>query len=195
MTNQGRRVVTGHDSHGKSIVLSDGPSPMVYVTPLRPGFVSVDMFRTFDSPAAITAQTPETTSGPRRQLPAERGSVIRVNVFPPESDATRIDSASAAQIFESLGNSAGHTGAASSRHPMMHRTETIDYAIVLSGEITLILDDSDVLLRSGDVLVQCGTNHAWANRSGAPATVVFVLISGAFDHDLSRLLREPQASA
>ena len=63
----------------------------------------------------------------------------------------------------------------------MHRTETIDYAIVLSGEITMVMDDRDVELKAGDVLVQCGTNHAWSNRSNAPCVVAFVLIDGEFD--------------
>ena len=69
---------------------------------------------------------------------------------------------------------------------MMHRTETVDYAIVLSGEITMILDDQDVLLKAGDVIIQCGTNHAWSNRSGAPCVVAFVLIDGAFDPELKQ---------
>ena len=66
----------------------------------------------------------------------------------------------------------------------MHRTETIDYAIVLSGEITMLLDDEDVVLKAGDILVQCGTNHAWCNRSNAPAVVAFVLIDGEFEPEL-----------
>jgi len=64
---------------------------------------------------------------------------------------------------------------------MMHRNETIDYALILSGEITMVLDDEEVLLKAGDVVVQCGTNHAWSNRSHAPCLVAFILIDGAFD--------------
>jgi quercetin dioxygenase-like cupin family protein len=66
----------------------------------------------------------------------------------------------------------------------MHRTETIDYAIVLAGEITMVLDHSDVELKAGDVVIQCGTNHAWSNRSGAPCVIAFVLIDGEFDEEL-----------
>jgi quercetin dioxygenase-like cupin family protein len=66
----------------------------------------------------------------------------------------------------------------------MHRTETIDYAIVLSGEITMLLDDEDVVLKTGDILVQCGTNHAWSNRSNAPAVIAFILIDGEFEPEL-----------
>jgi uncharacterized cupin superfamily protein len=64
---------------------------------------------------------------------------------------------------------------------MLHRTETIDYALILSGEITMLLDDEEVLLKAGDVVVQCGTNHAWSNRSNAPCLIAFILIDGEFD--------------
>jgi len=67
----------------------------------------------------------------------------------------------------------------------MHRTETIDYAIILSGEITMLLDDEDVVLKAGDILVQCGTNHAWSNRSNTPAVVAFILIDGQFEPGLA----------
>ena len=71
---------------------------------------------------------------------------------------------------------------------MMHRTETIDYAIVLEGELHLILDDSEVLLKAGDVTVQVGTNHAWSNRSGKPCRIAFILIDGAFEPALKQSL-------
>ena len=68
----------------------------------------------------------------------------------------------------------------------MHRTETIDYAIVLSGEITMVLDDRDVEQKAGDIVIQCGTNHAWSNRSNAPCVVAFILIDGAFEPELKQ---------
>jgi mannose-6-phosphate isomerase-like protein (cupin superfamily) len=85
------------------------------------------------------------------------------------------------RAFAGLGNEKASTFGRGGRHPLMHRTETIDYAIVLSGEITMVMDDRDVELKAGDVLVQCGTNHAWSNRSNAPCVVAFVLIDGEFD--------------
>ncbi len=72
----------------------------------------------------------------------------------------------------------------------MHRTETIDYAIVLSGEIYLLLDAQDVLVRVGDVVVQCGTNHAWSNRSDKPCKIAFILIYGWFDPELAAKFRQ-----
>jgi len=72
----------------------------------------------------------------------------------------------------------------------MHRTETIDYAIILEGEITMVLDEEDMVLKAGDVVVQCGTAHAWSNRSNAPCTIAFVLIDGAFEPELKEKLND-----
>ena len=66
----------------------------------------------------------------------------------------------------------------------MHRTETLDYAVVLEGEITMLLDDSEVNLKAGDVVIQRRTNHAWSNRSGKPVKMLYVLIDGKFDETL-----------
>jgi uncharacterized cupin superfamily protein len=69
-------------------------------------------------------------------------------------------------------------------HPLMHRTETIDYGLVLEGELVLILDEGETVVRAGDVVVQRGTSHAWANRSNANARIAFVLIDGRFEKGL-----------
>ncbi|WP_339508513.1 MULTISPECIES: cupin domain-containing protein [unclassified Pseudomonas] len=184
-----RRVVTGHDKNGKSVVLADGAPPNVFSTPALPGYISIDTFRTFESPAVIAGQPAETTDGPRRQLPTPNGTVIRISHVPPTNEVfKKLDSATSNNAFQALGNAGGHTGNAQSRNALMHRTETIDYVVVLSGELTLVLDDSEVVLRTGDVLVQCGTNHAWENRSNIPATVMFVLLSGVYDPELTQLL-------
>ena len=185
MPNPVRRVVTGHDEQGRSIVVSDGPAPFVHINPADPEWYSTDVFRSVGAPAAIAAQSVETTEGPRRQLPTPRGTVIRVNNFPPEPEAVRrMTPEDAQRAFASLGNAQAATFGKGGRHPLMHRTETIDYAIVVSGEITMLLDVGEVVLKAGDILVQCGTNHAWVNRSNAPAIVIFVLIDGEFEPDL-----------
>jgi quercetin dioxygenase-like cupin family protein len=185
-----RRVVTGHDARGKAIVISDGPAPLVHTVPQRPGYRSTDIWRTNETPAKIAARPGESTQGPRRQLPEPNGTVVRINRFEPESEAVRrMDAEEAKKVFAGLGNSGASTFGKSGRHPLMHRTETIDYAIVLSGEIYMILDESEVLLKAGDVVVQCGTNHAWSNRSHGPCTVAFVLIDGEYSDDLKQSLR------
>jgi quercetin dioxygenase-like cupin family protein len=185
MARQIRRVVTGHDERGRTIIVSDGPAPFTHINKLDPDWYSIDIWRTHEMPVRIVANTEETTSEPRRQMPTKNGTVLRVNHFPPESEAVRAMTPTDSQrAFEGLGNAAAATFGKGGRHPLMHRTRTIDYAIVLSGEITMIMDDEDVLLKTGDILIQCGTNHAWSNRSNAPCMVAFILVDGEFDPKL-----------
>lgn len=182
---QVRRVVTGHDAQGRAIVISDGAAPLVHTNNLRPGYASTDIWRTDAMPAPIAAAAPEPTLGPRRQLPNKRGTVLRINTLAPEPASVRnLDPARAQEVFAAGGNAGASTFAANGRHPMMHRTETIDYALILSGEVTMLLDDTEVTLHAGDVLVQCGTNHAWVNRGSEPCQIAFVLIDGEFEPEL-----------
>jgi quercetin dioxygenase-like cupin family protein len=189
MTKQIRRVVTGHDANGKAVVISDGPAPFVHVNAINPDWYSTDIWRTNETPARIVPSAPEPTLGPRRPLPAKRGTVLRINHFPPEEEAVRqMDPEASRRAFAALGNEQAATFGKGGRHPLMHRTQTIDYAIVLAGEITMVLDDTEVLLKAGDILVQCGTNHAWSNRSNAPCVVAFILIDGEFAPELEEKL-------
>lgn len=190
MQGEIRRVVTGHDANGKATVLSDGPAPFVHVNPRNPDDTSTDIWRTGEMPVTIVAEHEETTLGPRRQMPTANGTVIRINRFAPETDAVRNMSVEQTRAaFAALGNEPASTFGRGGHHPMMHRTETIDYALILSGEITMLLDDQDVHLKAGDVVVQCGTNHAWSNRSDAVCEVMFVLIDGAFEEGLAGKLK------
>jgi mannose-6-phosphate isomerase-like protein (cupin superfamily) len=190
-----RRVVTGHDDSGDAVVVSDGPAPFVHVTPFISGRSSTDIWRTHDTPAFVTARAEEPTLGPRRQLPTKNGTVLRINIYPPESEAIRTLSQSGSkELFASLGNEKAATFGHGGRHPMMHRTETIDYAIVLEGEIDMVLDQDDIHLKAGDVVVQCGANHAWSNRSNKPCKIAFVLIDGSFDPALAALLANKTVS-
>jgi quercetin dioxygenase-like cupin family protein len=185
MPKQVRRVVTGHDNEGKAIVVSDGPAPFVHVNPINSEWYSTDIWRTHETPARIDATTDEPTLGPRRQMPTKHGTVLRINHFPPETQTVReMTPEDSQRAFAALGNETAATFGRGGRHPLMHRTETIDYAIVLAGEITMVMDDCDVVLNTGDIVIQRGTNHAWSNRSDAPAIVAFVLIDGEFDPEL-----------
>jgi mannose-6-phosphate isomerase-like protein (cupin superfamily) len=186
-----RRVVTGHDARGKAVVISDGPSPFIHINPLDPDNSSTDIWRTGGTPAPIAAHPAEPTLGPRRQLPQKRGAVIRINQVPPESDHVRnMTPEDSRRAFAALGNEPAALWGKGGRHPLMHRTETIDYAIILEGEITMVLDEEDVLLKAGDVVVQVGTAHAWSNRSQAPCTIAFVLIDGEFEPALAAKLKD-----
>ena len=111
--------------------------------------------------------------------------MFRISEIGPETDAIRnIDPEKAKEVFKAMGAENASTFGQNQRHPFMHRTETVDYAVVLSGEITMLLDDQDVVLREGDVVIQRGTNHAWSNRSDKPALMLYVLIDGEFSPEL-----------
>ena len=181
-----RRVVTGHDENGKAIVLSDGNAPAVRTVPLWPGLISTDLWKTNAAPVALERAEPDPTLGPRTLHPASRGTIFRISVVPPETEAIRaLDANAAKEVFKGVGNAEASTLGHGGRHPLMHRTETLDYAVVLEGEITMLLDDSEVHLKAGDVVIQRGTNHAWSNRSGQPVRMLYVLIDGAFDAALA----------
>ena len=187
MTGFIRRVVTGHDKSGKAIVISDGLAPAVKTNPLRPGHRSTDIWKTSAAPAPITAAEVDPTLGPRTIHPAPKGTVIRIAEIAPESDELRnLTPEGARAVFAAMGNEAASTFGRGGRHPMMHRTETVDYAVVLEGELTLLLDDEDVVLKAGDVVIQRGTNHAWSNRSGKLVRILYVLIDGEFDAKLGK---------
>ena len=169
-----RRIVTGHDAEGRSTILSDGPSPHVSTIAGVDTFGLTDLWKTFGTPADNTGDA-ESCGSPMTLAPPAGGSVVRVVEFPPDKDY--IDSWNRAEAFASMGESgADAMDADSGRHEMMHRTATVDYAIVLKGEIWAIMDKDETRMEGGDILIQRGTNHAWSNRSDAPCWVAFVLI-------------------
>ena len=141
-----RRIVTGHDSNNVAKVIIDGPARNRKYP--RPGAVATLIWCTDESPADISIGESVEDMGARLlgTAPPARGTRFTVNDIPP-----------------------GAFGA-------MHRTETIDYVIVISGEIDMEMDDSTVQLKAGDVMVQRGTHHAWVNRGTEFARIAFVLI-------------------
>jgi mannose-6-phosphate isomerase-like protein (cupin superfamily) len=162
-----RRVVSGH-VRGKGVVLFDGPARNRKLRAAT-GIVSTLLWATDESPADIsgTADRAERDMG---VPPPDRGTVFRIVEFPPEpKDISR----------EAVLKEMGISGPSGDRHPAMHKTRSIDYAVVLEGEIDMLLDDSEVHLCAGDVLVQQGTNHAWVNRGAKPCRIAFVLIDAA----------------
>jgi hypothetical protein len=169
-----RRVVTGHDNTGKSIIEMDGIAPNMKVRP-GAGFVSSLLWVTDETPAKMDLRSDraDRTMG---VPPPPNGSVLRVVDFPPVTP--EVEAMDQEALLKSMG--AGHHthGGAKPRHPYTHRTSSVDYAIVLQGEIDMLLDDSEVHLKAGDFLVQQGTNHAWVNRSKEMCRIAFVLIDG-----------------
>ncbi len=185
MNGQVRRVVTGHDADGKAIVSSDGFAPNVIAHPLRAGYFSTQIWTTPTTPAPVGFEPDPTTVKLPLAPPAE-GTTIRVIEFPPEPESVRnMGPEEARAAFAAIGGRDASTFKPGALHPFMHRTESIDYGIVLSGEITMVLDDTETLLKAGDIVVQRGTNHAWSNRSGKPCHMAFILVGGKFDPALA----------
>jgi mannose-6-phosphate isomerase-like protein (cupin superfamily) len=166
-----RRIVTAHDDTGKTIVLLDGPAPNVRVRP-QTGIVSTLLWTTDTAPARYARDDRgETAIG---TAPPPAGSILRVVEFPPYDGG-----ADNAAMLAAMGIHADTGGRRPARHEFMHATDSVDYAIVLDGEIDMLLDDEEVHLRAGDVLVQQGTNHAWVNRGERPCRIAFVLLDAA----------------
>ncbi len=170
-----RRIVTGHDAQGRSCIVEDGPSPSVRLVPERPGYRVTNLWRTTGSPAEIAAD--DSIAEHRGVAPPVRGTVIRIIDIPPEAADADERKRQSAATFGRLFADAQHQ-LNSDRHPGMHTTSSVDYAVILEGELTAILDRDETVMRAGDVLIQRGTHHAWANRSGKPVRVLFVLIDG-----------------
>ncbi len=171
-----RVVVTGHNTEGRSIIAVDRTSAHIMPIMDQPNFAVTDFWKTLATPAdnsQATAKDP--CSLPIQVAPPASGSIFRVVQFPPDRDwAAKAAAMGGSVAIDETAKSASKTGEV--RHAHMHRTRSIDYAIVLSGEIWAILDEGETKLVAGDMLVQRGTNHAWANRSSAPCIVAFVLI-------------------
>ena len=180
MTRPIRRVVTGHDAQGQAVIAADGPLPTVVELEAVPGTVFHEVWSTTGSPAPV-GNGPDPTLGPLHLPPPERGTRIRFVDIPPDTeDFLRGGAARMKAAFGEIGDAQASTVKAGSPHPLMHRTESVDYGVVISGEMTLVLDVGETLLSPGDVVVQRGTNHAWANRSGKPCRMLFVLVDGEF---------------
>ncbi|SFF21759.1 cupin domain-containing protein [Paracidovorax wautersii] len=179
------RVVTGHDDQGRAAVASQGPLPTVVEVAAIPGTVFHEVWSTAQSPAAVD-NGPDPTLGPLVLPPPPGGTRIRFVDIPPDTPEFLAGGAERMHdAFSQIGDAAASTVQADSPHPLMHRTESVDYGVVIEGELTLVLDTGEVQLRPGSVVVQRGTNHAWANRSGAPCRMLFVLVDGRFDASLA----------
>ena len=183
-----RRIVTGHDTAGKAIVSSAGALPTVVPIEKIPGTVFHEIWSTAATPAPV-GNGADPTAGPLVLPPPRHGSRIRIVDIPPDTEAFLAHgAASMKEAFTQIGDAAASTVNARSPHPLMHRTESVDYGIVLEGAMTLVLDDSEVALAQGDIVVQRGTNHAWANRSGAMCRMLFVLLDGQYEPEVRAAL-------
>jgi len=168
MAKKFRRVVTGHNSNGKSTIWKDGFAPKI-IEPL-PQLTLHEMWETV-SPADNEGSDDVGIRENRIEPHDPAGTIFRIVEFPPDKVWQDLD---VAEGFKQMGSGDAHDGEA--ENLMMHETQTTDYAIVLDGEIWAVMEEGETLLKSGDVLVQRGTNHAWSNRTNTTAAVAFILI-------------------
>lgn len=174
MVTQFRRVVTGHDEHGHSVFITDGLASAVKEMESMPGLAITNFWITDGAPASNLGHA-DAADRPVVLEPPANGTVFRVVEFPPDSNWR--DDADPRAAFASIG--AGDAADTSSSDPMMHRTDTVDYLVILKGEIWAVLDDDEVCLKQGDVMVQRGTNHSWSVRTDEPCLVAVVLVAAA----------------
>jgi len=175
-----RRIVTVDGGDGRSLALADAPAPDMRTDPARPGYAATRIWVTDRTPARI-AGVRETLDLPHTIEAPPGGSVCRIVTFPPDASwRDRVGAHEVAAFFAAMGSPAASTYSPNGPHPYMQRTRTLDFCLVLEGEITLVLDTEEVHLKAGDTVVQRGTNHAWSNRSGRPCVVAFSSHDGAF---------------
>ena len=167
-----RRVFTGHDAKGRSIFLTDGLAPNVKEMESMPGVALTDLWETTTSPASNDGDA-DAAARPVKLEPPKDGTLLRIVEFPPDSQWR--GHANAGRAFDSIG--AGHAPDHSSDDPMRHKTNTVDYIIVLKGEIYALMDEGETLLKAGDILIQRGTNYSWSVRGNEPCIVAAVLVS------------------
>ena len=167
---QVRRVVTKLDENGKAVVMLDERLPMSDVRP--PNYVANIWVTEKSLPDfSSTADRGKTRTG---LTPPKGGTVFRIVEFMPEPEnVARLELNTMQRV---VGAADTPKKGLPPRHPMMHRTRTLDYAIVLAGEIDMLLDEGEVHLKAGDVLVQQATNHAWVNRGREPCRIAFILL-------------------
>lgn len=174
-----RRVVTGHASNGKSVFAGDGSPSRIVAFPGMPGFSLTAVWATDHGMTAVPGSedpTPRMTTF----VPGEGGSRFLVTVFPPATSAKPARGKKAPAPPTRAEMIAAMPGLAESMEAEsvgMHTTDTVDYDIIMSGELVLELDDGEeVRLKPGDIVVQNGTRHAWHNRGKTPCVMYSVLV-------------------
>ena len=165
-----RRIVTTHDKDGKAVALVDAivpPDP-------KPDATSWHMLVTDSSPCKSSGT--KDFAEKHEFHPPNNGTQFRIVEFKPTGDVTHLDPQFIIKFFglQKLAKRAKPV-----RHPLMHRSSSVDYAIVLSGECDMLLDDAEYHVGPGDVIIQQATNHAWVNRTDKPCRIAFILMDGA----------------
>lgn len=171
-----RRVVTGHSPQGKAVFASDGPPPRVATVDGMKDFAIHAVWAT-DSGMTAVPGAEDPTANMITMVPGEGGTRFLVTVLPPASAGIEPDADPALMGQQMAERVPGLAGAMEPDNPGMHTTDTVDYDIIMSGELVLELDDgAEVTLKPGDIVIQTGTRHAWRNRGNAPVVMYSVLV-------------------
>ena len=167
-----RRIVTIDDARGASHAVVDEPSPDVRTDPARPGYASTRIWVTTASPPTVPKQYRDALLLPQMMAPPRQGSLCRIVTIPPDASwRGKVGAPEVAAHFQQMGAPGASTFAPRAPHPYMQKTSTLDFCLILEGEVTLVLDTEEVALAAGDTVVQRGTSHAWSNRSGRPCRI------------------------
>lgn len=164
-----RRLVTGHDQNGGGTVLFDGPAPNARQR--SSGVVSTMLWHTATTPAEFSSE--DCSLGDFAVAPPAGGAIFRVVDFPPERDVPAIENAA---VLAEIGLDPAQNTGRENTHHSMHTTRSVDFAVVMSGEIDMVLYCGEVHLKAGDTFVQQGTAHGYINRGSEPCRIAFVLI-------------------
>lgn len=170
-----RRVVTGHDENGVAKIIMDGDATCILERESRPGVTLTNLWQNEKTPARMERHD-DPVDGPLILHPPKNGAIFRIVQFDPE-DPEVLKTLDGAAAFAAMG--AADNVVQGARHPFMHRTDSLDYAVILTGEIYMMMDEDEILLKAGDTVVQQGTNHAWSNRGTEPCQIAFILIDAA----------------
>lgn len=168
-----RRVVTGKDGNGKAIAVVDALATSVHRRE-ELGITNTLLWVTDSTPADLSNRE-DAANKKVGVVPPPGGTIFRVIEFAPEREL-KADYETRLRIFQGIGLAPEGESREKPRDPTMHRTRTVDYALILSGEIDMLMDDSEIHLKAGDVVIQRGTNHAWVNRGIQPCQVAFILV-------------------
>lgn len=183
MTEKGmvRRVVTAQSARGTGVITSDGPVPTVFRLG-DPEVALVEIWKTSATPSLLRADDEEPSAGALVLNPPPGGHVFRISDIPPDPEGPVTAEAAEAMFAQMGAADASSHGAEheSGGGGMMHKTESLDYGIVLEGEIVLVVDEGEVALRQGDVVIQRGANHAWSNRSGRNCRMAFFMVDARY---------------
>ncbi|MBK8957043.1 MAG: cupin domain-containing protein [Proteobacteria bacterium] len=169
-----RRIVTGHDAQGKSVFIADGEAPNRITLDGRPGWELNTLWSTKGTPGVPASGDPSLHLD--TYLPATPGTRFIFATWPGRQDQARnADPETLRAEYNAKVPGMGH--AHEKDNHGMHTTDTVDYVVILTGEVWLELDDGkEVLVKAGDCVVQNGTRHRWHNRSDTPCTMAAVML-------------------